>query len=288
MKFPKVLSLVGILVLAACTQAGLFALNLAPSKSTVVKDVSFGPEDWQKLDIYIPEKSDQKTFDVVVFYYGGRWETGRRQDYKFVGQAFADHGFVTVIADYRKYPDVKFPAFVEDAARSLSWVSDNIAEYGGNKNRIHVAGHSAGAHIGALLAADPQYLKALGKDRSVIHDFAGLAGPYAFTPDEPDLIDIFGPEDRYPKMQVPTFIDGKQPTMFLMHGADDKTVGMFNIDRVVAAIGKKGGCVRTALYPGINHISILTALSWYGKDKTAILRDMIEYFREADHKKDCR
>ena len=287
MKLSRILSVFGILVLAACTQAGLFALNLPSSKSTSVKDVSFGPEDWQKLDIYIPEKSSQKTYDVVVFYYGGRWETGRREDYKFIGQSFTDLGFVTVIADYRKYPEVKFPAFVEDAARSLSWVYDNIDAYGGDKSRIHVAGHSAGAHIGALLAADPQYLKAFGKERSIIHDFTGLAGPYAFTPDEADLIDIFGPADRFSRMQVPGFIDGKQPPMLLLHGAEDKTVGTFNIDRVVAAVHKKGGCVRTKIYPGLNHISILTALSWLGKGKSPVLSDMADYFRENEHK-DCR
>ena len=150
----------------------------------------------------------EKQLDVVVFFYGGRWTYGAKEDYRFVAATFVKEGFVVVIPDYRKYPQVRFPVFVEDGAKALAWVSDHIVEWHGNPARIHVVGHSAGAHIGTLLTADARYLAEEGKDRSLtIHDFAGLAGPYAFTPDEPDLEDMFGPPQNYPIMQVTTFID---------------------------------------------------------------------------------
>lgn len=288
-RFVKLLSLTSVLLVTACTQIGLFALNFPSSNQTdIVQNVPFGPGQWQKLDIYVPKNTSQGKHDVVVFYYGGKWETGRKEDYKFVGQAFADHGFVTVIADYRKYPEVKFPVFIQDSAQSLAWVSDNIEKYGGNESRIHLAGHSAGAHIASLLATDPRYLKAEGKSRSIIYDFAGLAGPYSFVPDEDDLKDMFGPPSNYPQMQATTFVDGKQPPMFLLQGKDDKLVGAVNLDRLKAAIDQKGGCVKTKIYPDIDHISILTALSWVGKNKSAVLSDVVDYFNTDDHDKLCR
>ena len=121
----------------------------------------------------------------------------------------------------------------------------------------------AGAHIGALLTANPAYLAHEGKDRNaVIRGFAGLAGPYAFTPDEPDLIDIFGPPERYPAMQVTTFIDGTQPPMLLLYGDADTTVRRYNLDRLEAKIQEKGGAVNNIIYPGTDHLRIVGALGW--------------------------
>ncbi|MBI5673070.1 MAG: alpha/beta hydrolase, partial [Nitrospirae bacterium] len=149
----------------------------------VEHDRVYGPEPSQKLDIYVPANPKDKQLDVLVFFYGGRWTYGAKEDYRFVAATFVNKGFIVVIPDYRKYPQVRFPIFVEDGAKALAWVSNHIGEWHGNPARIHVVGHSAGAHIGALLAADPHYLADEGKDRSLaIHDFAGLAGPYAFTP----------------------------------------------------------------------------------------------------------
>ena len=273
-----------LLLTSACTSVGLAALNL-PSRfdgGTIIRDVSYGPQPWQKLDIYIPENAANKDLDVVVFFYGGRWSAGAKEDYSFAGTAFANRNFIAVVPDYRKYPNVKFPVFVEDGAKAVAWTYDHIAAYEGNKARIHLAGHSAGAHIGALIAADPHYLAAEGKKRSdVVRDFAGLAGPYDFVPDEPDLMDMFGPPANYPRMQITTFIDGKQPPMLLLYGDADTTVKRRNLDLLDARIREKGGCVRSTIYPGINHIDILVALSWAGSRHAPVADDMAGFFRDS-------
>ncbi|MDH5336887.1 MAG: alpha/beta hydrolase, partial [Nitrospira sp.] len=204
----RILLLAPLLLMSACTQAAFTAANLPTHlvEMAVEHDQVYGPEPSQKLDIYVPANTKNKLMDVVVFFYGGRWTYGAKEDYRFVAATFVKEGFVVVIPDYRKYPQVRFPVFVEDGAKALSWASDHIAEFHGDPTRVHVVGHSAGAHIGALLAADPHYLADEGKDRSLtIHDFSGLAGPYAFTPDEPDLEDMFSPPQNYPNMQVTTF-----------------------------------------------------------------------------------
>ncbi|MGO9174318.1 MAG: alpha/beta hydrolase [Rhodomicrobium sp.] len=260
---------------------GLRLLNLAPALSgtKIVRGAAYGREAWQRLDIYAPPGREARNLPVVVFFYGGRWTLGAKETYRFVGDAFAKRAYIAVIPDYSKYPAVRFPAFVEDGAKALAWVYDRIADYGGDPGRIFVAGHSAGAHIGALLAADPAYLAREGKDRSaVVRGFAGLAGPYAFTPDEPDLKDIFGPPERYPAMQATTFIDGSQPPMLLLYGDADTAVRRYNLDRLEACIREKGGVVKSIVYPGVDHLWILAALSWLNFRGPPVLDDTLAFF----------
>jgi acetyl esterase/lipase len=269
------------LVTTACTQAAFLAANFPThfDDMKVVHDVAYGPLLSQQLDIYIPVDSRGKKLDVIVFFYGGRWTNGAKEDYRFVGAAFADKDFIVVIPDYQKYPQVRFPIFVEDGAKALAWVYDNVATYHGNPERIHVAGHSAGAHIGALLAADVDYLGREGKSRSlVIHDFVGLAGPYAFTPDEPDLEDMFGPPKNYPNMRVTTFIDGKQPPMLLLYGDADKTVKYDNLERLEQQIKKKGGSVQSKIYHDVDHAGLVGALSWFNPHDAPVVQDIVSFF----------
>ncbi len=272
----------------SCTRAAFMAANL-PSyfgSMTVEHGWPYGPDPSQKLDIYVPANSKDKQHEVIVFLYGGRWTYGAKEDYRFVGATFAQKGFVVVIADYRKYPAVRFPVFVKDAAKALAWVSDHIGEWHGNPARIHVVGHSAGAHIGALLAADPHYLADEGKDRSLtIHDFTGLAGPYAFTPDEPDLEDMFGPPSNYPNMQVTTFIDGTQPPMLLLYGNKDRAVKYANLQKLTQRIRQRGGCVRSRIYPDTDHTDLIGALSWWNLRHVPVIEDSLKFFpacRSAD------
>ncbi len=254
---------------------------LAPafSRTTITRNVAYGPEPWQTLDIYLPPSASTRHLPVAVFFYGGRWTTGSKEIYRFAGDAFAKRGYVAVIPDYRKYPQVRFPAFVEDSAKALAWVHDHIADYSGAPDRIFLAGHSAGAHVGALLAADPSYLARLGKDRNaVIRGFAGLAGPYAFTPDEPDLQDMFGPPERYPAMQVTTFIDGRQPPMLALYGDADTAVKRYNLERLEGRVREKGGSVKSIVYPGVDHIWIVGALSWVNFRGPPLMDDIMAFF----------
>ena len=207
---------------------------------------------------------------------------GHTEQRKIIGlsaRRSRDRGFLVVIPDYRKYPLVRFPAFVQDGAKALAWVYGHIGESRGNPARIHVVGHSSGAHIGALLAADPRYLADEGKNRSlVIHDFVGLAGPYAFTPDEPDLEDMFGPPKNYPSMQVTTFIDGTQPPMLLLYGDEDRAVKYANLQKLEQRIRQQGGCVQSRIYPGVDHTDLIGALSWLNLQKTPVIDDIIAFF----------
>lgn len=272
-----------VLLMTGCERAAFLAAN-APTHFGVYvleKNIRYGDKPHQTLDVYMPPRinKDEKTRDVLVFFYGGRWTKGAKEDYRFIGQFFAEAGFITIIPDYAKYPFVRFPAFVDDGAKALAWVHDTAGAYGGNKNRIHVMGHSAGAHIGALVAADESYLAAHGKAvRDVIFDFVGLAGPYAFKPDEPDLIDMF--PKPYRTMQVPTFIDGDEPPMLLMWGDADTDVGLFNLEKTEKRIIEKNGHVRRAIINGADHIDVLRAFTWLGADMTDVRDEVMRFLQQ--------
>ncbi|MFY9286924.1 MAG: alpha/beta hydrolase [Alphaproteobacteria bacterium] len=267
--------------LASCAQLDVAAVNLPTHFDSIhnINDITYNLQTKQKLDLYLPPTHEEKTLPVVVFLHGGRWQAGSKDDYPFVGSALAKKGYITVIPDYRKYPDVQFPAYVDDAAAALVWVQKHIKEYGGNPHLIHVMGHSAGAHIGALAVTDPRYLKKYGKPRSLVKTFVGLAGPYDFIPDEPDLIAMFGPPSRYASMQVTTFVDGKEPPMLLLWGRDDTAVKKSNMDKLATRIHRMRGCVKTKIYSETDHIWIIANLSWLGSSDSSLLNDIVGFMQ---------
>lgn len=270
------------LLLSACTQIGAGVANLPVKFNDVQieKNIAYGAADIQKLDVYLPPNVDAKAAlrPVIVFFYGGRWTDGTKGMYGFIGDRFAKEGYVVVVADYSKYPAVKFPNFVEDGAKAVAWTFQNIEKYGGDKNNIFVMGHSSGAHIGALVAADEKYLKAEGVKNTDLRGFVGLAGPYDFIPQEEDLKDMFGPLENYPKMQVTNFIEGNEPPMLLIWGAEDKLVYRRNIDLLAQKIQDKGGQVDTIIYPTANHFSLIVSQTWFIKDKDNVAQDIIKFF----------
>ncbi len=268
------------ILLSACADVGIFAINLPTyfKGLHIWDDVAYGSHIHQKLDIYDFAKDKNNTLKpVVIFIYGGRWTDGKKQQYRFIASKFVEAGYIVAIPDYAKYPQVKFPVFVEDIAEATAWIEKNIAQYGGNKNKIYVVGHSAGAHMGALMVSDERYLKKFGSSPQAISAFVGLAGPYAFTPDEPDLQDMFGPPSQYPNMQAPTFIDGQEPPMQLLTAGKDTIVGKFNAEKLEKAIHLKGGSVESKSYEDLDHISIISSFGIPNSAKNTLVRDCIHF-----------
>ena len=228
----------------------------------------------------MPSSAKANQAPVLVFFYGGRWTDGSKEMYPFVAKTFLDLGYVVVIPDYRKYPDVKFPAFIEDGAQAVAWTLDNVAEYYGDSSRLFIMGHSAGAHIGALISADERYLAQLNHSTQNIKAFAGLSGPYDFVPEEEDLKDMFGPPDQYPQMTVTNFIEGNEPPMLLLWGEKDELVGQRNIDLLAERVRQKNGAVDTIIYPNMGHVDMVSNLIWFIPSKAPIQRDIANFFEQ--------
>lgn len=264
-------------LVTACSQAKFAVVNLPIlfSDVEIAKDIQFSDTDETLgLDVYSPQNIDNAP--VLVFFYGGGWKDGSKDDYKFIGDYFSKKGFVVVIPDYRKYPNVKFPTFVHDAADAVRWTQANISSYRGDAANISVMGHSAGAHIGALLVSDPEYLK----DYTDISAFVGLAGPYNFEPEEPDYKAIFGPPSNYPNMQVTSFIDGSEPPMLLMYGLKDETVHIRNLNTLVDQLEKHNNAYTKKIYQDLDHVGMVSNLTWVFKHKSSIGNDITAFLKK--------
>ena len=285
------LGLIGAALISGVTATGLQAMFAIANSTALFFDgnrtegVSYS-ENGQKLHIYTPERDGTGLKPVVVFFYGGSWQWGERTDYPFAGITLAEEGFVTVIPDYRKFPEVRFPGFIEDGAQAIAWVRDNISAYGGDPERIHVMGHSAGAHIASLLAVDERYLEAAGAPGSV-NSFIGLAGPYRFTPKSGRFLDILGPAERIPQTQATTFIDGNEPPMLLLHGLDDGTVTDRHTRELAQKVTDAAGCVRTILYPDVGHAGVMSGFTWVFQDSKPMVGDVVAFLNSLETGSPC-
>ncbi|HUN98057.1 MAG TPA: alpha/beta hydrolase [Bradyrhizobium sp.] len=265
------------LLLSACSPAALLNTLLVPSSGYSIKrDIAYGADPRQKLDIYIPDGL-RAPAPVILFIYGGSWQMGSKDIYKFFGQAFASRGIVTVVADYRLYPQVKYPAFVQDTALAFKFVHDNIAAYGGDPAKLFLAGHSAGAYNVVMLDSDLHYLKEVGADPAWIRGVIGIAGPYDFLPlKDPKLIDIFG-GDRVAATQPINYIDGKRAPMLLAYGTADQTVRPTNSINMAAKLRSFGSEVEVKEYPGISHIGIILSLAPGFRGNTSLRDDITQF-----------
>jgi acetyl esterase/lipase len=232
-----------------------------------------------RLDVYAPEQRGQAA-PVLFFIYGGGWNRGERSDYQFVGRAFAARGFVVVIADYRHVPEVRFPEFLEDSARALAWVQANIASYGGDPNRLFLAGHSAGAYNAVMLALDPSYLQDFGVTLT-IRGVAALSGPYDFYPFEySEVIEAFGQAPNPEGTQPVNFITNQSPPMWLGTGTMDPIVRMQNTERFATRLRERGAWVSTQFYEGFGHMEPVIAIGSAWRWRAPVLDDMVAFFNQ--------
>jgi len=258
------LGLSGLVVsslLAACS--GQFWANALTPRWGYERhaDIAYGDLERQTLDVYVPNEHAAGA-PVVVFFYGGSWQSGDKNGYRFVGQALASRGFIAVLPDYRLYPGTTFPGFVEDGARAVAWAQNHAVDYGGDPTHLFVSGHSAGAHIAAMLATDGRYLNAAGSSITDLAGFVGMAGPYDFLPiRDPVLQEIFAPRSSWPESQPIEFVDGDEPPMLLMHGAADTTVYPKNSRNMAARINDVGGMAELEIYPKTSHIGLVAPLA---------------------------
>lgn len=154
----------------------------------------------QVLDVYSPR--DAKKRPVVFWIHGGGWEHGDKSDVQMKPQVFMDKGFVFVSTNYRLLPHVDMGTIIRDIAKSIRWVHEHIAEYGGDPQRLLVMGHSAGAQLAALISIDDRYLKAEGLSLSIIKGCVPVDGD---TFDIPPIIEIAETRARVYGLPQPTF-----------------------------------------------------------------------------------
>lgn len=262
------------LSLAACA-AGIIALRARERDEP--GGIAYGKSPRQRLDVYAPESRTGTNHPVVVYFYGGGWQSGHRSDSRGVAQALAARGIVTIAADYRIYPETVFPGFLDDPAAAVRWTHDNVLRFGGDQRRIFVMGHSSGAHMAAMLATDPRYLAAQGISNASLAGMIGLAGPYAAIPtNDPHMDKIFPAALRERALPI-AFVTGKKPPMLLAAGTADTDVDPSNSDRFADALRAHGDAVELKKYPGYDHDTIFESFSAAQDTVSPVLADVTAF-----------
>ena len=251
--------------LAACAPVRVLnAVATASPGYSVAQEIAYGPLPRERLDIYTPAAAKPAAgWPVVVFFYGGSWTSGERADYRFVGAALAARGVLTLVADYRLYPEVRYPDFLRDSALALAWGLDQAARLGGDPARLFVMGHSAGGYNAAMLALDPRWLAATGHRPQELAGWIGLAGPYDFFPtDNPDAQPVFF-HPNYPAQAQPIEF-GAVPGVpaFLGAPVNDRVVSPTRSTQALAArLQDHGTPVSLHSYEGATHATLIGAFA---------------------------
>jgi len=223
----------------------------------LVASANFGTDPHQRLEMFLPANA-KGPLPVVVFIHGGSWATGRPDDYRFVARALAPHGYAVVLPGYRLFPEVRYPAMLEDGAAALRWVADNAAAHGGDPSRVVLMGHSAGAYNAMMLALDRRWLEHQRLSADFLRGVVGLSGPYDFYPwDDPASVDTFGkasdPEDTQPIAHA----RGDAPPLLLVHGTADTRVKPRNSVALARAMTHDGAPTQVVLLKDVTHEGLI-------------------------------
>lgn len=263
-------------LLAACNTLSLFN-TFTPKDAAlrVAKDVSFGDDPRQTLDIYAP-KGRAGRLPVLVFFYGGGWNSGTKADYVWMGHSLAALGYLVIIPDYRLVPQVHYPAFLEDNARAMRYIVTHAGLYGGDISRLGVIGHSAGGYAAAMMALDPRYLG----EPSPLKVCVGIAGPYDFYPfDVQASKDAFGQWPKPVETQPITYVRRVDTKFLLMQSRSDDVVGVHNAVNLDKRLKAAGTDVTLRLYDGLTHPDTATVFSIPFRGKAPLRADAAAWLK---------
>lgn len=237
---------------------GSFGTEVNTRKIRKITDIAYGQDKRQRLDIYTPD--DNQPHPVLIFVYGGSWQSGKRQTYAFVGRQFAKAGYTTVVVDYRLAPQHIFPDYVLDTAHAMGWVYRNIARHGGNPNQLFVMGHSAGAFNVVSAVDDDRFWSQTGIPDTAILGVIGLAGPYDYD-FHFGKTQVAFPQDMTQQQVMPVYhIRQGVPPHLLITGRKDTVVYPQNADSLQQALTGVGGQVERVEVPA-NHAGIVVGLA---------------------------
>lgn len=279
--FAPALGAVVASLTAACSPLGL--LNAVGPRDRgvrrVARDLEYGSNARQRFDLYAPSAaSPSSPLPVLIFFYGGGWDSGSKDLYGWAAQALAAQGFVVAVPDYRLVPEVRFPVFIQDAAAATARVAEVVSRYGGDPARLGVLGHSAGAHLAIMITLDRRYMQAVGRP-DLIKAAAGLAGPYDFLPlNVPSAINAFGQAPDPEQTQPLHFARADAPPLWLGHGTADVIVHDEDTILLDQRMRELGGRCEAKLYPGLSHEDLIATFSPLFRKKAPVLADVSAFF----------
>ncbi|KAI3844934.1 hypothetical protein MKX03_019309 [Papaver bracteatum] len=270
----------------------------------VRRGIVYGDQPRNRLDLYLPENSDDGPMPVVAFITGGAWIIGYKAWGSLLGQQLSERGVIVACIDYRNFPQGTMSDMVKDASEGISFVCNNIADYGGDPNRIYLMGQSAGAHIAACTLLE-QATKELGEgDKtswsvSQIKAYFGLSGGYDLF----KLVDYFHERGLYrsiflsimegdqslrrfsPEVRVqdPSIRSAVQllPLIVLFHGTGDYSIPCDASKTFVDALQRVGAQAELILYEGKTHTDVFLQDPMRG-GKDELFEDILSYIHAGD------
>lgn len=257
-------ALAALITFAACAPLSLLNALAARDSHRSAEGVAYGALARQKFDLFTPASAPPPGgWPVVVFFYGGSWNTGERADYRFVGEALAARGMLALVADYRLYPEVRYPDFLLDCASALGHGLEHAARLGGNPARVFVMGHSAGGYNAAMLALDARWLATVGHTPRELAGWIGLAGTYEFLPLRPGPAQAVFFHPNYPAGTQPVeYVSAVSPPTFVAAPVNDTVVNPQRSTRAMAArLQAADAHVTLKMYGGVSHGSLIGAFA---------------------------
>lgn len=281
-----------IVALTACSPTRALNAVVPSSSYTLVSDVPYiadGAHVRQTMDIYIPEQTSHKQ-NIVVFLYGGGWDDGDKADFEFIGQAFARLGYITVIPNYRLFPEVEFPAFINDAAAAVQAIPNHVPSactaLQANERGLILIGHSAGAHSAAMLLANPSYLG----DSLPINAFIGLSGPYDLPLDHERVGEKFSQVEGNEANPVVIISERKPsnlPPTLLLHGEADTIAKPTHSESFATELNALGVPTTFKLYPSRRHVALVASLASPLRFWTPAYEDIQVFLTKHNLDSDC-
>ena len=228
-----------------------------------------------RMDIYAPIEGEN--FPVLIFMHGGGLTTGSKDEYihLLLSQTFAEEGILVVNINYRLSPQVRFPAYVEDVANAFHWVKQRIANYGGDPERVFIAGHSAGAYLTAMVASDESYL---ARNGYTLADIAGALPISAQFYTHYTVNNERGISGRWQRNEAaPIFHAGSNlPAFLILYGAEEEqlyTKGAGDFHRALEDAGHPDATILAG--SGRGHMDIVELIPERGDQFKDLIVDFI-------------
>ena len=259
-------------LLTACSAVDLLNATVPSDTYQRTEGLAYGPESRQQVDVYQP-RAPVANAPLVVFFYGGSWSSGERADYRFVGEALASRGIMTMVADYRLSPQVRYPVFLQDSALAVRWAFDQAQKYGANPSRVFVMGHSAGAYNAAMLALDNRWLQAQGLQPARLAGWVGLAGPYDFLPigDRQTQVAFNWPGTPADSQPLVHASRASPPALLLAPTRDSVVNSQRSTVGMAERLRRSGVRVESELFDNVSHVTLVAALAGVLRSRAPVL-----------------
>ncbi|EGN75454.1 esterase/lipase [Idiomarina sp. A28L] len=274
-----------VALLSACQPLTVLNSVVPAGAYSLESDIDYGSDARQSMDLYLPADGHYNEH-VLVFVYGGAWDQGSKEQFEFVGQAFARLGYITLIPNYRLYPDAEFPAFVSDVAMAIGEMRNHLPKSCNLGSSIILAGHSAGAHTAALLAADNQYLNQNNAGDIEIAALLALSGPYDLPLDHERVREKFGQVEGNEANPIALATANMPPTL-LIHGEADTVAEPAHAEKFQARLEELGVPVTMHLYSSTRHASVVASLASPLRFLTPVYADIQAYLEERELNQRC-